>query len=70
MAADGTPTALDQTIGVGDGTTTVFQLSKTYGASFDPYLRPITKPVAGSVKVAVDGIELTSGFRVDPLTGS
>ena len=66
---DGTPTAFDQTIGVGDGTATVFQLSKTYGASFDPYVRPITKPVDGSVKVAVDGVELTDGFVADALTG-
>src|SRR6185312_8125574 len=39
-----TPTALDQAIGTGDGSTTTFQLSKTYGAAFDPYVRPITKP--------------------------
>ncbi|HTJ56991.1 MAG TPA: DUF2460 domain-containing protein [Devosiaceae bacterium] len=64
----GTPTALDQAIGIGDGTTTAFQLSKRYGASFDPYFRPITKPVAGSVLVAVAGAE-TNGFSVDPLTG-
>ena len=63
------PTALDQTIGVGDGTTTAFQLIKRYGADFDPYLRPITKPVDGSVKVAVSGVELTSGFTVNALTG-
>jgi uncharacterized protein (TIGR02217 family) len=64
-----TPTALDQTIGTGDGATTAFQLSKTYGAAFDPYVRPITKPVDGSVKVAVNGVELTSGFTVNALTG-
>ncbi|MGN6375112.1 MAG: phage distal tail protein, Rcc01695 family [Sphingomonas sp.] len=66
---DGTPTPFDQSIGVGDGATTAFQLTKTYGASFDPYARPITKPVAGSVRVAVDGTELTTGFAVDLLTG-
>ena len=66
---DGTPTALDQAVGSGDGATTAFQLTKTYGASFDPYARPITKPVAGSVRVAVDGTELTTGFAVDVLTG-
>ena len=64
-----TPTAFDQTIGVGDGTTTAFQLTKRYGVNFDPYLRPITKPVGGSVKVAVSGVELTSGFTVNALTG-
>jgi uncharacterized protein (TIGR02217 family) len=63
------PTALDQAIGTGDGARTAFQLSKRYGASFDPYLRPITRPVAGSVKVAVAGAELMSGWTVDTATG-
>ncbi|MEO8883884.1 MAG: DUF2460 domain-containing protein, partial [Devosia sp.] len=57
---NGTPTPADQPIGTGDGTTTAFQLTKQYGASFDPWFRPITKPVAGSVRVAVAGTELTS----------
>ncbi|MDR3475184.1 MAG: DUF2460 domain-containing protein [Devosia sp.] len=65
----GAPTPADQRIGTGDGATTQFQLTKTYGASFDPYLRPITKPVAGSVRVAVAGVEQTTGFAVDTLTG-
>lgn len=65
-----TPTAFDQIIGTGDGSTTTFQLTKTYGAAFDPYVRPITKPVEGSVRVAVDGVELAgSGFTVNTLTG-
>ena len=65
----GTPTPLDQAIGTGDGATTTFQLTKQYGAAFDPYFRPITKPVAGSVRVAVAGVELTTGFAADTLTG-
>jgi uncharacterized protein (TIGR02217 family) len=65
----GSPTPLDQPIGTGDDTTSVFQLVKRYGAAFDPYLRPITKPVAGSLRVAVAGAELTAGFSLDPLTG-
>src|SRR5690606_671724 len=44
--------ASDQEIGVGDGERNKFQLTKRYGAGFDSYLRPITKPVAGSVRVA------------------
>ena len=66
---DGTPTPLDQAIGTGDGTATTFQLVKIYGASFDPYVRPITKPVAGTIRVAADGSELMTGFTVDTLTG-
>lgn len=63
------PLPTDQALGTGDGVTTAFQLRKTYGASFDPYWRVITKPVAGSVRVAVGGSELTSGFTVDVATG-
>lgn len=57
-----------QPLGTGDGTTTAFQLSKTYGASFDPYVRPITKPVAGTVSVTIDGAPATA-FTVDAATG-
>jgi uncharacterized protein (TIGR02217 family) len=64
-----TPTPSDQAIGTGDGSRTTFPLTKRYGASFDPWLRPITKPVAGTVRIAVAGTELTSGFSVDSLTG-
>ena len=59
--------AADQELGIGDGEQRAFQLVKRYGAAFDPYLRPITKPVAGSVRVAVDGI--AAAFAVDLLTG-
>jgi uncharacterized protein (TIGR02217 family) len=66
-------TALDQPIGTGDGATTVFQLARTYGdAPGDPeaYVRPINKPVAGTVTVAVAGAALApSAFAVDTTTG-
>jgi uncharacterized protein (TIGR02217 family) len=63
-------TALDQPIGAGDGATTVFQLAKTYGGDADAYVRPIKKPVAGSVEVAVAGVALApGGFSVDATTG-
>jgi uncharacterized protein (TIGR02217 family) len=65
----GTMSALDQTIGVGDGHTAVFQLVKTYGAAPDNYLRPIRKPVAGTVVGAVAGVSQSSGFAVDTTTG-
>lgn len=63
------PTALDQAIGVGAADRTGFQLTKKYGAAFDPYFRPITRPVAGSVRVAVAGVELLTGWTVDVSTG-
>ena len=61
----------DQLIGLGDGTRTEFQLMKTYGSLHAPYARPIAKPVAGSVRVAVGGVEAVAGtdFDVDPVTG-
>lgn len=69
-ASPGTPAATDQRIGTGDGTTTVFQLTKTYGGVTTPYVRPIRKPVAGSVTVAVAGAVLTATqFAVDSTTG-
>jgi uncharacterized protein (TIGR02217 family) len=63
------PLPTDQVLGTGDGTRTSFQLTKRYGAAFDPYLRPIHKPAAGSVRVAVAGVETASGWTVDVTTG-
>ena len=65
------PTALDQPIGTGDGEQAVFQLVKTYGDGDDAYVRPVTKPVAGTVRVAVDGEERAEGvdFTIDASTG-
>lgn len=63
-------TPFDQTLGFGDAATAVFQLAKIYGGAFAPYTRPIVKPVAGTVRVAVDGVELDDGgFDVDVTTG-
>ena len=66
-----TPQATDQLIGTGDGVVTAYQLVKRYGQGASAYVRPVTKPVAGTVTVAVDGVETTDGvdFTVDTLTG-
>lgn len=53
--------AEDQDIGTGDGAETAFQLAKAYGVSFDPYARPIARPVAGTVIVALDGVAQEAG---------
>lgn len=61
----------DQLIGIGDGVSTVFQLQKTYQSGLQSYARPIRKPVAGTVLVAVEGdpkVE-TLEFSLDPETG-
>lgn len=62
-------TASDQTIATGDGERTDFQIVKRYGTGADAYMRPISKPVAGSVRIALDGIEQTSGYTLDVSTG-
>lgn len=65
------PTMLDQVVGAGDGVRISFALTKRYGANFDPYLRPITKPVAGSVVMAVAGVAVpATDFSVDALSGT
>lgn len=65
------PAATDQVIGSGDGSTLRFALVKTYGEGDDAYVRPITRPVAGSVAVAVDGVEKSAheDFTVDTASG-
>ena len=54
----------DQVIGTGDGARTTFQLAKAYG----DYRREISKPVAGTVVVAVAGAPVTPA-AVDHGTG-
>ncbi|MEN2786490.1 DUF2460 domain-containing protein [Sphingomonas qilianensis] len=58
-ASSGTGSALDQRLGLGDGIVTRFALVKHYGEG----ARRITRPVAGSVRVAVNGVE-TVAFTV------
>lgn len=63
-------TALDQPLGEGDGTRMSFALVKRYGEGETAAERAITKPVEGTVRIAVDGSELGSeAFVVDPTTG-
>lgn len=62
--------AIDQRIGVGDGQTATFPLVKTYGDAGGSWVRRIAKPVAGSVVVSVDGVEMTpDGYTVDVVAG-
>ncbi|BAU90058.1 glycoside hydrolase [Methylorubrum populi] len=61
---------IDQRIGTGDGATRDFTLIKTYGSGPEAYRRIIAKPVAGSVRVAVNGIEVPPRkVTCDPATG-
>lgn len=68
----GVPGPGDQRIGTGDGVVTRFALVKRYGpstgsgqAGAEAQVRAITRPVAGSVRVAVDGVARTAGWRVE-----
>ena len=65
----GVPNTPDQQIGIGDGTTTAFQLSKVYISGAQTWARSITKPVAGTVTVALDGIDQSSGWSANTTTG-
>ena len=68
---EASPTALDQQIGTGDGATATFQLTKRYGTAFNPWNRPIKKPVAGTVLIAVAGAAQAEGsdYTIDHTTG-
>jgi uncharacterized protein (TIGR02217 family) len=68
-APGGAVSPLDQVIGSGDGHTTTCQLTKTYASGIGSWTRGIVKPVTGSVRVAVAGTEVTSGFSADATTG-
>lgn len=61
----------DQQIATGDGVQTQFQIIKTYRSGGHVYARPITKPVKGSVQVAVeqDDKRDTIDYTVDDTTG-
>ena len=60
--------ATDQVIGMGDGATATFQLVKRYGSGLRDHVRVITKPVSGTVVVAVNGTP-AANFTVDATTG-
>jgi len=61
----------DQDIAVGDGEKLSFALIKTYRSGQESYVRPINKPVLGSVLVALGGDQKVESieFTVDTNTG-
>lgn len=61
----------DRNIGTGDGVTTVFALRTSYVSGGVTKWRPIQKPVAGSVLVAVAGVAMVESvdFTVNTTTG-
>ncbi|ABV93902.1 conserved hypothetical protein [Dinoroseobacter shibae DFL 12 = DSM 16493] len=61
----------DQALGRGDGETRIFQLIKRYRSGAQFYARTITKPVAGTVRAGIDGVQLSEAvhFEVDTVAG-
>lgn len=51
------PSPADQFLGTGDGGTAAFQLVKLYASGAQSWTRMIAKPVEGSVRAAIDGVE-------------
>ena len=64
----GAPSATDQVLGEGDGARTRFDLVKRYGGGPEAWTRRIAKPVADTVRIAVDGVD-SAAFVVDATTG-
>ncbi len=63
------PAPTDQGLGTGNGASATFQLLKTYVSGAHIWSRSITKPVAGSVRIALDGVEQVSGWSANATTG-
>lgn len=61
--------ATDHPIGTGNGTQTTFQLVKLYTSGAQSWTRTITKPVAGTVAVALNGVTQITGWTVNTTTG-
>ena len=61
----------DQSIAIADGVQTAYPIVKNYRSGEQVYSRPITKPVAGTVRVGVEQDEYQDGveYEVDPTTG-
>lgn len=65
---DWTDYQFNNTFALGDGTTSTFQLQKRYAYGSLTLYVPLTKPVAASMIVAVNGVQ-TTAYTVDDTTG-
>jgi uncharacterized protein (TIGR02217 family) len=63
------PGPTNQPIGTGNGAATLFQLLKRYTSGAQSWTRAITKPVAGTVTIALNGTPQPSGWSVSTATG-
>jgi uncharacterized protein (TIGR02217 family) len=60
----------DQPIGTGNGAVTTFALLKRYTSGAQSWTRAIAKPVAGTIRLALNGVEQMTGWSADITTGS
>ena len=63
------PGPSDQPIGTGNGAATLFQLTTRYSSGAQSWTRAITKPVAGTVTIALNGTPQATGWSVSTTTG-
>lgn len=63
------PTFTNQVLGTGTGALRHFRLRKSYTSGPVTWWRMIRRPVAGTVRIAVNGVERTTGWTVDLSTG-
>ncbi|WBU65344.1 DUF2460 domain-containing protein [Paracoccus aerodenitrificans] len=70
-APSGEPGFRDQRLGLGDGRRDAFQLVKAYSSGPGSYVRPIRKPVLGTVRAGIGGDRLREAvdYHVDTATG-
>ena len=59
----------DVVLDVGDAVKVAFQLVKRYEDVGEEYVRPISKPVIGSVLVSLNDVPQGAGWTLDPTTG-
>lgn len=60
---------VDQTIGTGDGATLTFQLVKNYTRGAVTRQRKVTRLIADTTAIYIDGVEQMSGWSVNEDTG-
>ncbi len=61
----GTPTMLDQLLGIGDGVISAFPLVKRYGTDAAGQVRRITRPRFDTLIVSVDGVVMVGNWTLE-----
>lgn len=64
------PTVTDQTLGVADGNTYTYQITKTYTAGLNTLTRNIYLVKPGTLVLSINGVTYTTGFTVNTTAGT